>query len=115
MCPACRVEHVQQATRCADCDVELVQPEDLPAEDELVDLPPAGELACVRVAPLQWIRALSDGLEQHGVPHRIETARPEDAPEGRLEGYALFYACEDVDGTCVFLRKDFAIDVARPR
>jgi hypothetical protein len=83
VCPECQVEHVQSATRCADCDVELVQPEELSAEAPRVDLPPASELEIVRVAPLPWIRALSDGLEQRGIPHRVEPATPEDAPEGQ--------------------------------
>lgn len=83
VCPECRVEHVQSASRCADCDVELVWPGDLLPEAELADLPPASELECVRVAPLAWIRVLSEGLEQEGVAHRVEPATPEDAPEGQ--------------------------------
>jgi len=83
VCPACRVEHVQRATRCADCDVELVQPSEMLPEQDPVELPPASELACIRVAPLAWVRALSDGLEQRGLPHRIEPGRLEDAPEGQ--------------------------------
>ena len=86
VCPECRVEHVQSATRCADCDVELVQAGDLQAEP--VDLPAASGLECVRVAPLAWIRALSDALEQRGVAHRVEPATAEDAPEG--QGAAVF-------------------------
>lgn len=83
VCPECGVEHVRSATRCADCDVELVWPGELSAEEEPVDLPPASELACVRVAPLAWIRALSDGLAQRGVAHRVEAATEDDAPEGQ--------------------------------
>lgn len=83
VCPACRVEHLQSATRCADCDVDLVHSGELPSEAESADLPPASDLACVRVAPLPWIRALSEGLEQLGVAHRVESATPEAAPEGQ--------------------------------
>lgn len=86
VCPECRVEHVRSATRCIDCDVELVEPGALPEEaeeEEPADLPPASELTCVRVAPLPWIRSLSDALEQQGVAHRVEGATPEDAPEGQ--------------------------------
>ena len=39
---------------------------------------------------------------------------PRDAPSvpSRLPAYALYYACEDVEGTCRFLRQDFDIEVA---
>ena len=74
ICPECRVEHVRTATRCADCEVELVWPEELAAAPQPIELPPASELACVRVAPLAWVRALSDGLEQQGP--RFFSSRP---------------------------------------
>ena len=83
LCPQCRTEYTLAATRCADCDVELVSPDAVPEEEEVAELPPASELACVRVAPLQWIRALSEGLQRVGVVHRIQPARSEDAPEGQ--------------------------------
>ncbi len=31
-----------------------------------------------------------------------------------VRGYALTYVCEDVDGTCLFVRRDFAVEVTRP-
>jgi hypothetical protein len=83
VCPECRAEHVASAIRCADCDVDLVEAGELPADDAPVDLPPASELACVRVAPLPWIRALSDGLAERGVAHRVEAATDGDVPEGQ--------------------------------
>ncbi len=81
VCPQCRAEHTHVSVRCADCDVELVHPESLAPEPGTVELPPAAELDCVRVAPLPWIRALSEGLERGGIPHRIEPATAADAPE----------------------------------
>jgi hypothetical protein len=75
------VEHVRSAARCADCEVELVELHELEARAEAEELPAAAELSCVRVAPLPWIRALSGGLEQLGIAHRVEPATPEDAPE----------------------------------
>lgn len=69
------------AARCADCDVDLVEVHELEAETAGEELPPAAELSCVRVAPLPWIRALSGGLEQQGISHRVEPATPDDAPE----------------------------------
>ena len=72
------------ATRCADCDVDLVHGDTLTAEDEAAEeFPPASELECVRVAPIAWIHALSEALQQQGVAHRVEPASAEDAPEGQ--------------------------------
>jgi len=83
-CPVCRSEYTQIATRCLDCDVDLVDADALPAEGEEIEaFPPASELECVRVAPIHWIRALSGALQQGGVAHRVEPATTEDAPEGQ--------------------------------
>jgi len=115
ICPECREEHTLAATHCADCNVALVAPDEVAAMDEeIVALPPASELDCVRVAPLVWIRALSHGLEQSGVPHRVEAAREEDAPEGQdatiFDGSRLFglyvlsedaVAARELDGSIV--------------
>lgn len=70
-------------------------PEDLAATDvEAAELPPASELDCVRVAPLPWIRALSQALEQVGVAHRVERASEDEAPDGQdatiFDGGQLF-------------------------
>lgn len=83
VCPECRTEYTHVSVRCADCDVELVHPEALAPEPSPVELPPAAQLDCVRVAPLAWIRALSEGLERGGISHRIEPATADDAPEGQ--------------------------------
>ena len=83
-CPVCRSEYTQVAARCIDCDVDLVDANALSAEDEeRPAFPPASELECVRVAPIEWIRALSGALQQGGVAHRVEPATAEDAPEGQ--------------------------------
>ncbi len=80
VCPECRTEHTHVSERCADCDVALVHPDSLAPEPGTVELPPIAELDCVRVAPLPWIRALSEGLERASFPHRIEPATAADAP-----------------------------------
>jgi hypothetical protein len=82
-CPACRSEYTLVATRCIDCDVDLVDADALPAEEDLQAFPPASELECVRVAPIAWIRALSGALQQGGVAHRVDPVSVEDAPEGQ--------------------------------
>ena len=83
-CPVCRSEYTRIATRCLDCDVELVEADALPPESEQAEVfPPASELECVRVAPIDWIRSLSGALQQGGVPHRVEPTSAEDAPEGQ--------------------------------
>ena len=84
ICPACRTEYRLVATRCADCDVDLVDAATLASEDEARKaFPPASELDCVRVAPIGWIRALSEALQERGVAHRVEPASAADAPDGQ--------------------------------
>jgi hypothetical protein len=84
VCPACRAEFRQQATRCADCGADLVPIDALPSEPAAApELAPAAALECVRVAPQDWILALSRVLQQEGLGHRIEPARAEDAPAGQ--------------------------------
>ncbi len=39
----------------------------------------------------------------------LELRTDDIAPGTVLGGYALFYACEDVDGQCVYLRRDFEV------
>ena len=83
-CPVCRSEYTLRATRCIDCDVDLVDEGELAALEEQVEsFPPASELECVRVAPLPWIRALSGSLQGDGIGHRVEPATAENAPEGQ--------------------------------
>jgi hypothetical protein len=84
ICPACRTEYMLVAARCADCDVDLVDASALAAEDAAREaFPPASELECVRVAPIGWIRALSEALQERGVAHRVEPASAADAPDGQ--------------------------------
>jgi hypothetical protein len=111
-CPVCRSEYTRIATRCIDCDVDLVDADALPDEEELQTLPPASELECVRVAPMAWIRALSGALQRGGVAHRVEPATAENAPEGQrpdvfgdVQLFGLYVESEDappareLDGT----------------
>jgi len=84
VCPECFAEHTRSVTRCADCGIELVTPDAIAAvEAAVAEFPPASELDCVRVAPLAWVRALSEGLERDGVAHRVEPASEQDAPDGQ--------------------------------
>jgi hypothetical protein len=113
LCPECRGEYTQAVTRCVDCDVDLVSSGALAqVDEEVAAFPPASELDCVRVAPLAWIRALSEALQQGGVAHRIEPAESEDAPEGQrpdvfgdVQLFGLYLRSEDagpareLDGT----------------
>ena len=50
-------------------------------------------------------------LEPRRVEFEIRSSR--DAPEGGVvvPGYALYYVCEDVDGTCLYRRQDVAIEL----
>jgi len=44
----------------------------------------------------------------------FELELPPDAEEGVLEGYVLFYVCEDEDGRCLYMRRDFAVEITLP-
>lgn len=77
ICPSCKGEFTLAVDRCTECDVELVPPGAGPDE-----FPPASELTCVRVATFPWIEALSQGLEQQEVLHRVEPVAPGEIPEG---------------------------------
>jgi len=84
VCPACGAEYRPTITHCADCGDELVSHSELAAHARAVgEFPPVSELVCVRVAPLAWTRLLSETLESDGIAHRVEGARPGDAPEGQ--------------------------------
>ncbi len=84
VCPECHEEYTLVASRCVDCEVDLVHGDELALdEEELEAFPPASDLECVRVAPIAWIRALSEALQQGGVIHRVEPASAADAPEGQ--------------------------------
>ena len=87
LCPECRTEYTRFVTRCTDCDVDLVHAETLPDEEEEIEaFPPASQLECVRVAPIAWIRALSEALQGRGLAHRVEPATDGDAPDGQRPG-----------------------------
>lgn len=77
ICPSCKGEFTLAVDRCSECDVDLVSPGADPD-----DFPPASELHCVRVAPAQWIEALSHALEEQQVLHRVEPVSSESIPEG---------------------------------
>jgi len=48
-------------------------------------------------------------------PRRVEfeIRSPADARQGPVvvPGYALYYVCEDVNGTCLYRRQDVAIEL----
>lgn len=100
VCPSCRDEFTLVATACAACGVDLVAPGDLPDEEEEIPeaFPEISELACVRVGPLPWTRALSDTLTAAGIGHRVErdTRSEEEGGVGRGK-----FGGEDVYGTWV--------------
>ena len=84
ICPECGTEYRPMATRCADCDVELVHRESLAqAIAERDHFPEISELECIRVAPIEWVQGLSNALQERGVGHRVGPATSADAPEGQ--------------------------------
>jgi len=94
VCPECGEEYTLVAQECADCRVPLVHPEELPEEIEPEALPPISELECVRVGPLPWTRAISQGLEAAEIPHRVEPDTRSEAEGGvdprSFDGQAVY-------------------------
>ena len=77
ICPSCKGEFTLAVDRCTECEVDLV-----PQGADPDDFPSASELTCVRVAPVPWIEALSNALEEQEVLHRVEPVAPGEVPEG---------------------------------
>jgi rRNA maturation protein Nop10 len=95
VCPQCREEFTLMATECADCGGRaLVFPGDLEPEADVEAFPGVESLRCVRVGPLPWTRALSEGLSQASIGHRVERdTRSEDeggVGPGRFDGHEVF-------------------------
>jgi len=44
----------------------------------------------------------------------FELIQNETEPMMKVTGYALYYICEEVNGTCLFRRQDFTVDLGRP-
>lgn len=100
VCPSCREEFTLAAVDCSGCGVLLVYPGDLDGDDNVEDqeIPPVSELACVRVGPLPWTRALSAALSEAEITHRVavDTRSEEEGGAGRER-----FGGEDVYGTWV--------------
>ena len=92
VCPSCRDEFVHAATVCAQCDVELVLPENLPTPVAQT-FPPASELACVRVAASGWSLGLAERLVEHDIRHRVELVES----DGSAQVYGVFVLPEDLE------------------
>lgn len=72
VCPSCGDEFTLSVLECSDCHVPLVSPDAVPPEIEPEEFPDVAALACVRVGPLPWTRAISDALTEAGLAHRVE-------------------------------------------
>ena len=76
VCPRCGSEYQLWVERCLDCDVPLVHgregqgaaavPEGAPVEEAL---PP--DCVHLRTAAVDWIRRLSEDLDEAGIPHWV--------------------------------------------
>jgi hypothetical protein len=74
VCPECASEYRLDALRCADCDVPLVDPEEI-ARREARELLPLPGLHVLRTAPIAWVRALAADLEAKGIRYAIDRRR----------------------------------------
>ena len=94
VCPSCRDEFVHAATVCARCDVELVLPENVPADVE-PSFPLASELECVRVAASGWSLGLAERLLERDIPHRVELVES----SGAAQIYGVYVLAEDIEAS----------------
>ncbi len=106
ICPSCKGEFTLAVSRCTECDVDLVAPDEAGG-----NFPPASELLCIRIGPVPWIQALSDGLEEREIVHRVEPVDPAEAPEavdlfGKVELFGLYV---DESGEAVARHLDGAL------
>ncbi len=94
LCPQCGDEYTLRAEQCAECGVELVLPSQLEEAPPPEEFPATDQLACVRVGPIAWTRALSAALEQMEIRHRVEpdTRTPEEGgvDRGEFDGADVF-------------------------
>jgi len=100
VCPSCLEEFTLAAVDCGGCGVVLVYPSDLDGDENVEDqaIPPVEDLACVRVGPLPWTRALSAALSEAEIAHRVAVDRRSEEEGG--VGSDRFGG-EDVYGTWV--------------
>lgn len=81
------------------------------AEDLLVWVnPPAGWEVDTRPVTIPLPKEV---VSQETRRVELELRSPPDAPPGgvTIPAYALYYVCEDVDGTCLYRRQDVALEV----
>ena len=76
MCPECRVAYQLWASRCSDCDVDLVA---WAPEPEPEVLPPANELNVLWRGTPGQLRALAEFLASAGTSSRIDRFPPSGA------------------------------------
>jgi rRNA maturation protein Nop10 len=86
VCPECGEEYTLVPSECVDCGVALVFPDQLEIHTAPEQFPPTAELACVRVGPLPWTRALSAALEEAEIRHRVEPDSRSEAEGGLARG-----------------------------
>lgn len=81
LCPECGVEYFASVTECADCEVELMTPEQIKQKGHRVEtsLPVSSEVM-VREGEKEWIQELQHVLLDSGVPCRISL--PQDCSTG---------------------------------
>lgn len=80
VCPVCAGEYRLEIERCADCDVPLVDPEQIALRDAR-ELPLSSGLLTLRTAPISAALALAADLDRERIRYRIDRRR---AREERL-------------------------------
>ncbi|HEX3531870.1 MAG TPA: hypothetical protein VH988_32835 [Thermoanaerobaculia bacterium] len=77
VCPVCGGEYRLEIERCADCDVPLVDPEQLALRDAR-ELPLTSGLRALRSAPISWALALAADLNRESIRYRIDRRRVQE-------------------------------------
>ena len=116
VCPSCQEEFTLAVFECVHCGVALVSPDMIAPAPEPEDFPEVDALECVRVGPLPWTRAISSGLTEAGIAHRVEPdSRTEEEggvnPE-RFGGAALYGTWvrpEDLEAARALDQETFAV------
>ncbi len=74
VCPVCAGEYRPEIELCADCDVPLVDPEQIARRDAR-ELPLSSGLVALRSASIPWSLALAADLDRQSIRYRIDRRR----------------------------------------
>jgi hypothetical protein len=118
ICPSCESEYRAGYTRCASCDVDLVEPAALDAIKARTVSPRAAladvERATIAQAGLAACREIESALLQGGVPAYVEASQEEgEALSAGTMRYGVVVAASELQAVSKILRGRFEALLAR--